>query len=122
MLPVLHIILGITKKLWENIVVDLQCSESDSYLEKLMISEARDNLAWYIAKIKSEKAMTDETYNLCEAQWAEMNKLFNAMKWHQPPATAQELLNLQHSYKEAMQWKAESNSIWKAFNLAEIDL
>lgn len=44
MLPILHIILGIVKKLWDNLVQDVHAVEQKECEEICMLIEACDNL------------------------------------------------------------------------------
>ena len=43
MLPILHIILGVVRKLWDNLVADIHDVESNWSQEIKMLTEARDN-------------------------------------------------------------------------------
>ena len=77
MLPVLHLVLGITKKLWDNLVGDIQCFESTSCLDQKMLAEANENLARYVTELKEKKKLVDEEFKISEAQCSEMYKVYN---------------------------------------------
>ncbi len=55
MLPVLHIVLGIVKKLWDNLVQCIQQLESKQCKDIFMLKEAHENFARHVSNLMERK-------------------------------------------------------------------
>jgi hypothetical protein len=80
MLPILHIILGVVRKLWDNLVVDIHDIESNWSQEIKMLAEARDNLAKHASILAERKENVFNNHRTIEKQQQETKMLFNTEK------------------------------------------
>jgi hypothetical protein len=62
MLPILHIILGVVRKLWDNLVADIHDVESNWSQEIKMLMEAHDNLAKHASILAQRKENVFSNY------------------------------------------------------------
>jgi hypothetical protein len=62
MLPILHIILGVVRKLWDNLVADIHDVERNWSQEIKMLMEAHDNLAKHASILSQSKENVFSNY------------------------------------------------------------
>jgi hypothetical protein len=119
MLPILHIILGVVKKLWDNLVAEIHALESGSCVEIKMLIEARDNLAKHTSILAEIKEQVYNNYSIIEKQRKETSRLYTGAK--NQSTSAIELQSIQIQY-ELLRLKAkEAEEKKKKVNAKEID-
>jgi hypothetical protein len=99
MLPILHIILGVVRKLWDNLVADIHDVESNWSQEIKMLTEARENLAKHASILAQRKENVFSNYKTAEKQQQETKQLFIAAKNQSPPLSTAELFSIQVQYE-----------------------
>jgi hypothetical protein len=99
MLPILHIILSVVRKLWDNLVTDIHNVESNWSQEIKMLTEAHDNLAKHASILAERKENVFSNYKTAEQQQQETKKLFIAAKNQLPPLSTAELCLIQVQYE-----------------------
>lgn len=68
MLPILHIILGTVKKLWDNLIEDIHALEQKECPEVCMMLEARDNLSRHTTILAEVKEQVFNEFSIADKQ------------------------------------------------------
>jgi len=121
MLPILHIILRVMKKLWDNLESAIHRIEIKEYKEIKMLLEAPDNLSRHLLKLAESKDQVLQEFSTAEEQWREAHQNYSVVRKMIPPLSDDELSELMEQYIETWEKKADAAERKKKFNNDEID-
>jgi hypothetical protein len=75
MLPVLHIVLGVVKKIWDNLMKCIQALELKQCKEISMLKEAHENLTRHLSNLMEKKELLTNEYKTAEKQRKDTYKM-----------------------------------------------
>jgi len=121
MLPILHIILGVMKKLWDNLESTIHSIEIKECKEIKMLLKARDNLSRHLLKLAESRDQVLQQFSTVEEQWREAHQNYSVGRTMIPPFSNDELFELKEQYIEMRAKKADTAEREKKLDNDEID-
>ncbi len=120
LLPVLHIVLGIVKKIWDNLVKCIQALELKQCKEISMLKEAHENLACHLSNLMEKKELPTNEYKTAEKQCKDTYKMWIDAKAEQPRLSL-EINELQQQYMAALSRQKVADAARKQINSRAFD-
>jgi hypothetical protein len=121
MIPVLHLILGIVKKLWDNLVSCIHDIECKNCKEISMLMDAHENLACHVSNLIEKKEIAVAELKSAEKQRKDTYKILMDAKMQQPPVSNEEEAKLKRQYMVALQRQKVATELRKQINVKAID-
>ncbi len=101
MLPVLHIVIEVVKKIWDSMVKCIQALELRQCKEISMLKEAHKNLACHVSNLMEKRELLANEYKAAEKQRKDTYKLWIDAKADQPRLSL-EIKELQQQYRAVL--------------------